>query len=82
MILAGICDQNRHFRVLIEDLLDATIVYTLPRVLLTCGSIIGFLGITQILRMGNIVWRVQVGVTAGWGCGIMLEGSCLGSAPR
>jgi hypothetical protein len=81
MILAGIRDQNRHFRVLIEDLLDATIVYTLPRVLLACGSIIGFLGITQILRVGDIVWRIQVGVAARRGCGIMLEGSCLWSAP-
>lgn len=58
MILASIRNENRHFWVLIEDLLDATIVYTLPRVLLACGSIIGFLGITQILRMGDIVWRV------------------------
>jgi hypothetical protein len=81
MILASIRNENGHFRILVEDLLDATIVYTLPRVLLACGSIIGFLGITQILRMGDIVWRIQVGVAAGRGCGIMLEGSCLGSAP-
>jgi hypothetical protein len=75
MILASIRNKNRHFRVLIEDLLDATIVYILPRVLLACGSIIGFLGITQILRMGDIIGWIQVGVAAGWGCGIMLERS-------
>lgn len=81
MVLAGICYENRHFRVLVEDLLDATVVHTLPRVLLACSSIIDFLGITQILRVGDVIWRVQVGVTAGRRCGILFEGSCVESAP-
>lgn len=81
MVLAGIGYENRHFRVLIEDLLDATVVYTLPGVLLACSSIVGFLGIAQILRVGNVIWRVQVGVTAGRRCGILFEGSCVESAP-
>ena len=81
MVLASICYENRHLRVLVKDLLDATVVHTLPRILLACSSIIGFLGITKILGVGDVVWRVQVGVTAGRRCGILFEGSCVESAP-
>ena len=55
MILAGVCNQDCHFWVLVEDLLDAAVV-TFPWVLLTCGAIVGFLGVTKILRVRKVVW--------------------------
>lgn len=45
MVLASICDQNRHVLVLVEDLLDAAVINAFPRILLTCGTIVGFFGI-------------------------------------
>lgn len=75
MVLASIRDQYRHLGVLIEDLLDATVVDALPRVLLTGSAVVGFLGIAEIFRMGKIVWRVQIGVTAGgWGIIVLVQG--------
>lgn len=65
MVLASVCDQNRHLRVLIEDLLNATIVNTLPRVLLTSNAIVCLFGVTQVFRMGDEIRRVEVGITAG-----------------
>jgi hypothetical protein len=75
MVLASIRDQYRHLGVLIEDLLDTTVVDALPRVLLTGSAVVGFLGIAEIFRMGKIVWRVQIGVTAGgWGIIVLVQG--------
>lgn len=51
MILTRIRDQYGHIGVLVEDLLDATIVDALPRVLLTGDAIVGFLRIAEVLRM-------------------------------
>lgn len=64
MILASIRDPNRHLWVFVEDLLDATVVNTLPRVLLTCSAIVGFFRVAEIFRMCDVVWGVEVGVTA------------------
>lgn len=72
MILASIRNQDRHLRVLVEDLLDATVVDTLPRVVLACGAIIGFFGIAEIFRVRDVVRGIQVGITAGRRGGIML----------
>lgn len=80
MILPSIRDQYRHLRILVEDLLDATVIDALPRVLLTGSAIVGFLGIAEILRMREIVWRVQIGVTAGGRGIIVLVQGCRGSA--
>lgn len=72
MIFASIRNQDRHLRVLVEDLLDATVVDTLPRVLLTCGAIVGFFGIAEIFRVRDVVRGVQVGIPAGRRGGIVL----------
>lgn len=80
MVLAGICYENRHFRILIEDLLDATIVHTLPRVLLARSSIVGFLRITQVPGVGDVIWLVQIGVAARGRCRILFKCSCVESA--
>lgn len=78
MVLASIRDQNRHLRVLVEDLLNATVVNTLPRVLLTSGAIIGLFGVAQVFRMRDEIRRIEVGITAG-GRGIfVLVQSCRG----
>lgn len=58
VILASVRDQYGHVGVLIEDLLDATIVDALPRVLLTGGAIVGFFGVAEIFRVRKIIWRV------------------------
>lgn len=65
MVLASIRNQDRHLRVLVKDLLDSTVVDTLPRVLLTRSAIVGFFGITQVFRMRDEIRWVEVGVTAG-----------------
>lgn len=46
MILAGICNQNWHFWVLVKDLLNAAVVDIFAWILLTCDTIVGFLWIT------------------------------------
>lgn len=71
VVLPGIGDHNRHVRVLIEHLLDAAVVNTLPGVLLTRGAIVGLFGITEILGMGNVVRRVYIGVATRRRSGIL-----------
>lgn len=66
MILARISDQDWHLRVLIEDLLDAAVIDTLPRVLFAGSAIVGF------FRVCDVVRRVEIGITAGRWSGIML----------
>jgi hypothetical protein len=62
--------------VLIEDLLDATVVSTLSRVLLTRGAIVGFLGIAEIIGLGDEVRGIYIRVAARWRGGIMFVMCC------
>jgi hypothetical protein len=58
MVLASICDQNGHFWMFIEDLLDPAVVDILPGVLLTCGAIIGLIfGIAEVFGVSDIIRR-------------------------
>lgn len=65
MVLSSIRNQDRHLRVLVENLLNPTIVNTLPRVLLTGSAIIGLFGVAQVFWMGDEIRRVKVGIAAG-----------------
>lgn len=66
MVLASICDENRHLRVLMEDLLYATVVHTpskipMTRLLLLLLRIIrprNRLIVTQVMLMGQVIRRV------------------------
>lgn len=75
MIFACICNENGCLGVLVEDLLDATIVDALPGVLLAGGGIIGrvLLGfrVAEIFCTREVVGWVEIGVSAGGRGGIM-----------
>lgn len=79
VILAGIGDQDGHFGVFVENLLNPAVVNTLSWVLFACCAIGGFLGIAEIIRMSDIVWRIQVGISAGGRSRIMLVNGYRGS---
>lgn len=75
VILASVGNKNRHLGILIENLLNAAVICTLPGVLLAGGAVVGFFGITQIFRVGDEVWWVSIGVTTGRWSGIGFIGS-------
>lgn len=69
MILAGICNQNWHLWVLIEDLLNPAIVDTLPGVLLACGAIFGLiLGIAEVFGVSDVIRRFITRIMTGGRC--------------
>jgi hypothetical protein len=57
MVLSGIGDEDRHLRVLIEDLFYAAIVGTLSVVAMTGGLSVIFLIllVAKILRAGEVI---------------------------
>lgn len=64
MVLSGVRDQDRHVRILIENLFYTAIVTTLSRITMTCllGAIaFRFILIAQILRSGNVIGRILAG---------------------
>lgn len=77
MILPRISDENGQLWILVEDLLDATVVDALARVLLACYLIIAsLLGIAEVFGVRDVGGRgVEIGVSAGRGRGIMLVDS-------
>lgn len=61
MVLARICDENRHLGVLMEDLLYATVVHAPSKIPMT--SLLRIIRlrrliVTQIILMGQVIWRV------------------------
>jgi hypothetical protein len=67
MVLPGVGDEDRHVRVLVENLFYTAIVMTLSGITVTrlLGAIaFRFILIAQILRSGNVIGRILVGQSA------------------
>lgn len=69
MVLAGVCDENRHLGVLMEDLLYATVVHAPSKIpmtgLLSIVRLSRFL-VTQVILMGQVIRRVLAGRVTRW----------------